>query len=173
LALTETETETEARRPARATAKINLGYFSFPGSDDATANKTLAGKYDVAWFVPSKSQNADAALKFIDLFSQPENYAAYVNAAGVLPVQPNASLTADYAKEIIPLLPRIRARSPAAALGEQLRVPGSCQESRAAGSSGAPSRRSHRTAVGRSRGRAAGWLATGTGRSSRSQLLHR
>jgi raffinose/stachyose/melibiose transport system substrate-binding protein len=88
-----------------ANSKINLGYFPFPGSDDASANKTLVGKYDVAWFVPTKSQNADAALKFIDFFSQPENYAAYVNAVGVLPVQPNATLTADYAKEIIPLLP--------------------------------------------------------------------
>jgi raffinose/stachyose/melibiose transport system substrate-binding protein len=47
----------------------------------------------------------DAALKFINLFSQPENYAAYVNAVGTLPTQPNATLSADYAKEIVPLLP--------------------------------------------------------------------
>lgn len=88
----------------QANPKMNLGYFPFPGSDDPSANKTLAGKYDVAWFVPT-SGNTDAALKFLNFFSEKENYQAYVNAVGILPVQPNVELTADYAKEILPYLP--------------------------------------------------------------------
>ncbi len=83
----------------QANPNIKLGYFPFPGSDDASANKTLAGKYDVAWFVPN-SGNTDAALKFLNFFSQPDNYAAYANAVGILPTQPNVTLTADYAKEL-------------------------------------------------------------------------
>ncbi|HEX2911735.1 MAG TPA: extracellular solute-binding protein [Chloroflexia bacterium] len=91
-----------------ANPKINLGYFPFPGADDANSNKTLAGKYDVGWYVPAKGQNVDAALKFLNFFSQPDNYAAYVNAVGILPVQPNVNLTADYAKEIVPYLPTFK-----------------------------------------------------------------
>jgi hypothetical protein len=41
-----------------------------------------------------------------------------VNATGVLPVQPNATLTADYAKEIIPLLPTF-----SVAFGEMMLFP--------------------------------------------------
>lgn len=91
-----------------ANPNIKLGYFPFPGSDNAADNKTLAGKYDVGWFVPAKAKAKGAALSFLDFFSQPENYAEYVNATGILPNQPNVSLTAEYAKEIVPLLPTFK-----------------------------------------------------------------
>nr|WP_255570452.1 extracellular solute-binding protein [Cohnella sp. CFH 77786] len=84
-------------------ASLEFGYFPIPGSNDAAQNASLAGKYDMSWVVLEKSKNKDAALKWLAMQSEPENYAAFVKASGFLP---NADVTVDdpFINEIKPYL---------------------------------------------------------------------
>lgn len=77
--------------PAITTANPNLkyGYFPIPGSEDASKNKDLLGKYDMSFLVMEKSKNKDAALKWMAFYSDPANYGTFVKASGFLPVQLN------------------------------------------------------------------------------------
>lgn len=93
---------------ASANPKCNFGYFPMPGSDKAADNKFIAGKYDVGWIVNAKTANKAAALKWLDFFSSPENYQAYVTAVGVIPTQPTAKLNTTLGKEIAPYLGSFR-----------------------------------------------------------------
>jgi raffinose/stachyose/melibiose transport system substrate-binding protein len=102
----------------QANPNIKLGYFPFPGSDNPTDNKVLAGKYDVAWYVPAKANAKEAALAYLNFFSQTENYSDYVNTVGILPNQPGVSLNTDYAKEIVPYLANFKV-----AFGEMMLSP--------------------------------------------------
>lgn len=90
---------------SQANPSLQYGYFPTPGSDNASENVNLAGKYDLAWVVNAKSSKAkqDAALKWLDFFSQPDNYSKYVNAVGILPSQPNVDLQSAFLKEIAPV----------------------------------------------------------------------
>jgi raffinose/stachyose/melibiose transport system substrate-binding protein len=92
----------------KANPNIKMGYFPFPGSDDASQNKTLAGKYDVQWYVPAKAPAKEAALAWLAFFSEPANYSEYVATTGILPNQPDISLTAEFAKDIQPYLPTFK-----------------------------------------------------------------
>lgn len=89
---------------AQANPALKFGYFPTPGSDTASKNTQLAGKYDLAWVVNAKTSadKRDAALKWLAFFSQPENYAKYVNGVGILPVQSNVNLQDSFLKEIAP-----------------------------------------------------------------------
>jgi raffinose/stachyose/melibiose transport system substrate-binding protein len=91
-----------------ANPKLNFGYFPMPGSDNAQDNKYLAGKYDVGWIVAAKTARKDAALKWLDYFSQPENYQAYVTAVGIIPTQASAKLGTTLGKEVAPYLANFR-----------------------------------------------------------------
>ena len=87
---------------------MHYGYFPMPGSDSAADNKYLAGKYDVGWVVAAKTANKDAAMKWLAMFSQPENYQAYVNATGIMPTEPTAKLNTTLGKEVAPYLANFR-----------------------------------------------------------------
>jgi len=91
-----------------ANPKLDFGYFPMPGSDKAADNKFLGGKYDVGWVVNAHTANKDAALKWLDLFSQPANYQEYVNGTGIMPTQPTATLNTRLGKEVKPLLANFR-----------------------------------------------------------------
>ena len=91
-----------------ANPKLNFGYFPMPGSDNAADNKYLGGKYDVGWIVNAKSASKDAALKWLAMFSLPENYQAYVTAVGVIPTQATAKLNTTLGKEVAPYLANFR-----------------------------------------------------------------
>jgi len=91
-----------------ANPKMNFGYFPMPGSDNAADNKYLGGKYDVGWIVAAKTSKSDAALKWLDYFSQPENYQAYVTAVGIIPTQAGAKLNTTLGKEVAPYLGNFR-----------------------------------------------------------------
>ncbi|MFC5467345.1 ABC transporter substrate-binding protein [Cohnella suwonensis] len=82
---------------------LEFGYFPIPGSNDAAQNASLAGKYDMSWTVLEKSKNKDAALKWLAMQSEPEEYAAFVKASGFLP---NADVKVDdpFINEIKPYL---------------------------------------------------------------------
>lgn len=68
---------------------FDVGYFPFPGSDDAADNQYLNGKVELTLAVAANAPNQDAALAWLDFFSQPENYAVFVEAAGYAPAQPD------------------------------------------------------------------------------------
>ncbi len=83
-------------------------YIPFPGSDNAADNQYLFGKYDQGWAIASDSPNTDAALAYVDAFSQPDNYQAFVNAVGFLPTQPGATLDTQLGAEVAGLLDNYR-----------------------------------------------------------------
>lgn len=70
-----------------ANPKLNYGYFPVPGTEDPAKNNSLVGKYDVTWYVTEKGKNKEGAMKWMDFFSQPENYTTFVKAAGFIPTQ--------------------------------------------------------------------------------------
>ncbi len=72
---------------ATANPDLEFGYFPIPGNDNAAYNKNLAGKFDMTWFVHQNSPNKAAALKWLNFFSEPGNYAEFVNAVGFMPTQ--------------------------------------------------------------------------------------
>ena len=60
---------------------FDYGYFALPG--DTRAN--FSGKYDLTFGVNANSANTEAAAKWLEFFSQPENYTTYVNTNGFIP----------------------------------------------------------------------------------------
>ncbi len=69
--------------------KFEFGMFPMPGSDDAENNRFLNGKLELQMCAVSGSENTDAALKWLEFFSQPEQYATFVELSGFAPSQPN------------------------------------------------------------------------------------
>jgi raffinose/stachyose/melibiose transport system substrate-binding protein len=82
---------------------LEFGYFPIPGSNDAAQNGSLAGKYDMSWMILEKAKNKDAALKWLAMQSEPENYAAFVAASGFLPTQ-DVQVDDPFTNEISPYL---------------------------------------------------------------------
>lgn len=62
-------------------ANFDYGYFALPGDN----SNTFAGKYDLTFGVNAKSSNTEAAVKWLEFFSQPENYTSYINSNGFVP----------------------------------------------------------------------------------------
>jgi len=93
----------EAAQPA-----FDWGYIPFPGSDNADDNKYLFGKYDQGWAIADKTPNKAAALLYLSEFSDPANYAAFANAVGFIPTQPNVTLDTKIGKEVTPYLGNFR-----------------------------------------------------------------
>jgi raffinose/stachyose/melibiose transport system substrate-binding protein len=67
------------------------GYIPFPGSDDPEDNKYLFGKYDQGWVIAANSPNTETGLLYLEEFSDPANYEAFVNAVGFFPTQPGVT----------------------------------------------------------------------------------
>ncbi|MDN6428858.1 MAG: extracellular solute-binding protein [Propionibacterium sp.] len=68
---------------------FEYGYIPFPGSDTAADNSLLNGKIELQLSVASNSKNQDAALAWLDFFSDPANYKTFVDGAGYSPAQPD------------------------------------------------------------------------------------
>jgi len=96
--------------PAIDTAQptFKWGYIPFPGSDNADDNKYLFGKYDQGWAVAAKTPNAQAAMDYLTMFSDPANYQDFANAVGFIPTQPTAKLNTDIGAEVAPYLANFR-----------------------------------------------------------------
>jgi raffinose/stachyose/melibiose transport system substrate-binding protein len=90
-----------------ANPDLDYGYFPIPGSDNPEDNQYLGVKSDSSFSIAGNSKNKEAALLWLEYFSQPEVYSEYVNAVGVLPAQPNATLTTKMGQEIAPYLPNL------------------------------------------------------------------
>jgi raffinose/stachyose/melibiose transport system substrate-binding protein len=84
------------------------GYIPFPGSDDPEDNKYLFGKYDQGWVIAANSPNTETGLLYLEEFSDPANYEAFVNAVGFFPTQPGVTLDTQIGSEVAPYLENFR-----------------------------------------------------------------
>ena len=66
---------------------FNFGYMQVPASDTAADNQAYYGKYDLMWFVHSKSKLKKEAKLWLSFISEPANYTKFINAVGWMPTQ--------------------------------------------------------------------------------------
>ena len=83
-------------------------YIPFPGSDNPEDNQYLFGKYDQGWAIAADTPQPEAALAYLDAFSEPSNYQAFANAVGFIPTQPTAELGTKLGAEVAPYLANYR-----------------------------------------------------------------
>ena len=79
-------------------------YIPFPGSDNPEDNQYLFGKYDQGWAIAADSPNQEAALSYLAMFSEPDNYQDFANAVGFIPTQPTATLDSQLGEAVAPYL---------------------------------------------------------------------
>jgi raffinose/stachyose/melibiose transport system substrate-binding protein len=91
-----------------AEPEFEWGYIPFPGSDNPEDNQYLFGKYDQGWAIAANTPNAEAALNYLTMFSEPDNYQAFANAVGFIPTQPTATLDTQLGAEVAPYLENYR-----------------------------------------------------------------
>jgi raffinose/stachyose/melibiose transport system substrate-binding protein len=84
------------------------GYIPFPGSDNAADNQYLFGKYDQGWVIAENSPNKETGLMYLEEFSEPENYEAFVNTVGFFPTQPDVVLDTKIGLEVAPYMDNFR-----------------------------------------------------------------
>ncbi|GIP57088.1 extracellular solute-binding protein [Paenibacillus sp. FSL W8-0186] len=90
---------------ATANPDLKFGYFPVPATEDAAKNASFVGKYDVTWYVAEKGPNKEGALKWLEFFSEPENYTTFVKAAGFIPTMDGISTDSDFIdNELTPYL---------------------------------------------------------------------
>ena len=68
----------------QANPTMQIGYFPLPGSNVASRNQSIL-QPDLTWVVLKNGKDQAQALKWLDYFSQPKVYAAYVKETGISP----------------------------------------------------------------------------------------
>ena len=91
-----------------AGVEFDWTYIPFPGSDNPEDNQYLFGKYDQGWAIAADTPNADAALAYLEAFSEPGTYEDFANAVGFIPTQPTAGLNTKLGEEVAPYLANYR-----------------------------------------------------------------
>ncbi len=79
-------------------------YIPFPGSDDVADNQYLFGKYDLSFMIAEDTPNPDVAKAYLAGLSDPDNYQAFVDATGIIPAQPTATLSSNLGEAVAPIL---------------------------------------------------------------------
>jgi raffinose/stachyose/melibiose transport system substrate-binding protein len=100
-AMTADGTWNEPTLASAVGSNFEMGYFPLPTSDNAADNATLGGKIELTLAVPSNAKNKTAALAYLDFFTQPENYAAFVKLSGFASAEPNIPAS-DFLTSIAP-----------------------------------------------------------------------
>jgi len=75
---------------SQANPKLNVGFFTTPGTNDASANRVVVAP-DLTWTVPSWAKHKKLALEWLDLFSQQSNYQDWLKQTGSLSTQPGVT----------------------------------------------------------------------------------
>jgi raffinose/stachyose/melibiose transport system substrate-binding protein len=70
-------------------SNFGVGYFPLPTSNNPKANALLNGKVELRLAIASSGKNRNAALAYLDFFSQPANYKLFLSHAGFAPAEPN------------------------------------------------------------------------------------
>lgn len=68
-------------------------YVPFPGSDNAADNQYVFGKYDLSFMIAQDTPHPDVAKAYLAALSDPGTYQQFVDAVGLLPTQPTATLS--------------------------------------------------------------------------------
>jgi raffinose/stachyose/melibiose transport system substrate-binding protein len=97
---------------------FEVGVFLLPGNDDATKNTVAPTKIGGSLAVFKDSPNQEAALRYLEFFSQPENYTLYLEQAKLLPARKNITVSDSLSNDIARLFEN---QQP---LFEVLRIPG-------------------------------------------------
>ncbi|MFZ4896450.1 ABC transporter substrate-binding protein [Plantibacter sp. Mn2098] len=92
-AMTVDGTWNEPTIKAAVNGAFDYGYFPFPASDTASDNAFLNGKIELQLAAAAHTKNKTAALAWLDYFSNPKNYATFVEKSGFSPAQPNIAAT--------------------------------------------------------------------------------
>ncbi len=87
---------------------MNWGYFPFPGSENPADNQYMFGKYDMGWVVAENTPHPEEALAYLEMFSAPENYQAFIDAVEFIPTQPGITLDSNLGSELAPYLDNFR-----------------------------------------------------------------
>lgn len=74
---------------AAVNGQFDYGYFPLPASENAADNATLGGKVELRLVAASNAPNKDAALAYLEFFSDPTNYKTFIDICGFAPAQPN------------------------------------------------------------------------------------
>jgi len=77
----------------QAKPAFEYGYFPLPGSDNAADNTEFGGRPDISFAVAAASPNVEAAQRWLDFYSMPDNYGPVVQATGFLPAQDGITTT--------------------------------------------------------------------------------
>lgn len=80
---------------------FDYGYFPLPASDDAADNASFGGKVEIRMLVPTNAPNKAAAMAYLEFYSDPTNYAAFIETAGFAPAQPGIEAN-DFLTSIAP-----------------------------------------------------------------------
>jgi len=89
-------------------SRFEFGMFPFPGGDQAEENQFLSGKIELQLCVAEASENKEAALAWLEFFSQPENYTSFVENSGFAPAQPNIVTEDAFMESIAPYTDEFR-----------------------------------------------------------------
>lgn len=89
-------------------AEFDWTYIPFPGSDNPEDNQYLFGKYDQGWAIAADTPNKEAALEYLAMFSEKDNYQEFVNAVGFIPTQPGVTLDSKLGQAVAPYLENYR-----------------------------------------------------------------
>jgi raffinose/stachyose/melibiose transport system substrate-binding protein len=83
---------------------FDFGFFPMPGpakrADGLPAQFPI--KYDLSFSIPTNAPNEDGALKFLDYFSEKENYGRYLDSVGFSSTQPEVEPSSKFLKEMGP-----------------------------------------------------------------------
>ncbi len=86
---------------AAVDGKFDYGVFPFPSSGNADDNKHLGGKVELRLLAAKSAPNKTAALADLDFFSQPKEYAKFVQTSGFAPAEPDVPVS-DFLQSIEP-----------------------------------------------------------------------
>ncbi|WP_195724496.1 ABC transporter substrate-binding protein [Paenibacillus monticola] len=83
-----------------AKPNFEVGAFIVPATDDEAKNKIGYAKIGGVWFIADKSPNKEAALKYLEAFSQKENYQLYVDTVNQFPVMEGITMKDPLAQKL-------------------------------------------------------------------------
>ncbi|RED55488.1 ABC transporter substrate-binding protein [Cohnella lupini] len=83
-----------------AKPNFEVGTFMIPATDDEAKNKIGYAKIGGAWFIANNSPNKEAAMKYLEAFSQKDNYQLYIDTVNQFPVMDGITMKDPLAQQI-------------------------------------------------------------------------
>lgn len=89
----------QATEFAKVDPNFAYGYFPLPGEKEGVA---LEGKFDLCFGINANSKNTDAALKWMEMLSEKEQYTKFIDTAGFIPTMDGVDVTNAFISEMLP-----------------------------------------------------------------------